>query len=619
MACNPTKVISALHEERELIRDIVRIEIKTSRRLFLRKIPDGGTVAPNSNQESIDYGSGVQAPMSYRNLDNEPRALVSGQMEGRNLAGRNGLFNTNIQSIDDNSCHGFCTIKFAQGYKKRGFKDYGIDLDTPVICAEELLRLKREHVRGFFEGFRNNFTKFGLDNFNDNLQNLVLQEGGANASILGPNTFEVTKGGFQAPPEYRLTIHFLERYREHILAEMEMLGLPYQENWKLEIEAPKEDWFNAIQEHQRQRNAMFPTGSTVPMTSFEEKLLKDPRDAMNGRAYHDFGYIRCYFIDRPIRGYFKPTGTVNGAMQYEFVRVFHWINSPGEVGGLVLRPNHQYRQDHITVDGVRYDMCTLIPHIHPQSFKRYRLMQEIVVKGAKTPMGVNYDVEVIDGPYLPNNEKRTKFKLAARHKFRFKVDKYELSGFIAYRHGRDPGYVLNVVPENLVPGPDNFATAEQFRECDKIDAVTTAQCAQCGEVPTSNGDCVASGAAANGVVSFDPTGTAADPIITDFTGTPGTVRLAVRRRGELAKAGSVTFQVHALATPSAIAGTHFTAAGPTVLNFAAGAEYAFIDIAILDGSGNPASDLDFRVTLASPTNVTIGSVNPAIIRIHDVS
>lgn len=618
MACNPTKIIAALHEEKQNIRDIVRIDIKTSRRLFLRKISDGGVVEPSSNQESIVYGEGVQAPMKYRTLDNDPRALVSGQMEGRNLAGRNGIFNTNIQSIDDNACHGFCTIKFAQGYKKRGFKDYAIDVDTPILCASELSRLPRQHVEGFFDGFRRNFTKFGLDNFNDNLQNLVIQEGEANASITGPNTFEVSKGGFSAPPQYRLSIHFLERYRDHVLAEMEMLGLQYSDDWKLEVEAPKEDVFIAITEHQKRRNGMVAAGTSIPMTHYNESVLKDPRDKMNGRSFIDFGNIRFFFNERPIRGYFKPVGVVGGNLQYEFVRVFHWKNNPGEVGGLVLVPNHQYRQDTITVDGVKHEMCTLVPHVHPLSFKRYRLRSEVVMKGAERPMSVNYDVVVVDGADIAGNIHRTKFGLAARHQFRLKVDKPELSGFIAYRHGREAGYAISVTPENATPSPDNFSGPEQFRECDLIDPQTVANCAQCGEVPTSEGNCVAEGSAANGVVYLDPTGSTADPLVVDYTGGTVTARIAIRRRGELAKAGSVTYQVHALATPSAIAGTHFTAAGPTTVNFAKGQEFAFIDIAIISASGNVNSDLDFRVTLASPTNVTLGGVNSAIVRIHDV-
>lgn len=618
MACNPSKIISALHEEKQNIVDIVRENIDVSDRMILRKISDGGVVSPNSNQETIVYSEGQQAPMEYKGLDNDARALVGGNMQGENLAGRNGLFATNIQSIDDNACHGFCTINFAQGYKKRGFIDLGIDVDTPIQCAKELNRLGDAHIRGYFQGFRRNFTKFGLDNFSDNLINLTIRYGEANASVLDANNFAVSAGGWQAPPTHRITIYFLQEYRDHVMAEMEMLGMPVSENWKLEVEMPVDDWFDAVREHQIRRNSLL-VGS-VPMATFETNFMKDREDDMRGREYHDFAGIRCYFNARPIRGYFKQIGTVGGKVNYEFVRVHYWKNNPGEVGGLVLVPNHAYREDRIYVDGVWFDMCTLIPHIDPRSFKRYRLRKPILMDGVEANMGTNYDVKVvsgdnvlIQGSTVVNNVHGDKFGLAARHEFRFKIRNPEISGYIAYRHGRQEGYALAVVPRNVVPGADTFSGPEQFRECDLIDPVTIANCAQCGEVPTSEGDCIAAASAALGVVGLDPAGT----LTTDFLGTSHTVTLAIRRTGELAKVGSVNYTVTA---GTATADTHFTAVAATTVNFAAGQEFAYITATVLDGSGDPDTDLTFLVTLATPVGVTLqAGATVVTIAINDLS
>ena len=610
MSCNPSGIIAALHEERKNITDIVTLNINTSDRMVLRKIHDGGVVARSSNQESIIYGAGQQASMQYRGLDHEPRALVDGQMKGRNLAGQNGLFDTSINDVDDNACHGFCTIDFAQGFKKRGFMDYGIDVDTPVVCARELDRHGEEHVVGFFDGFRRHFTKFGLDNFSDNLLNLVIQNGEANSSVLAANHFSVTKGGWQAPPAYRISIHFLEDYRDHLMAELEMLGLPVPENYKLEVEMPRTDWIDAVKEHQIRRTAM--TARATPMSNIEIKMLEDPESPMNGREFHDFSTIRCFFNDRPIRGFFRRVGTTNGNANYQFTRVYHWMNNPGEEGGLVLVPNPAYKQDRIYVDGAWYDMITLMPHIDPRSFVRYRLKKPIKPNG-EANMGVNYEVKVADGAFIPNNIHNDKFKLAARHEFRFKVDKPELSGFIAYCHGRREGYVLSVVRSNYVAGPNNFSGPEEYRECDLIDPVTTANCAACGEVPTSEGDCVAAGSAALGVIGLVPAG----PITTVFSGTTSKVRLAVRRTGELAKACSAKYTI---AAGTATAGTHFTAVAATDINFAAGQEFAFIEATVLEGSGNPASNLTFTVTLTLPVGCTLATGgNVTTISINDLS
>ena len=163
MACNPTKIISALHDEKENINDIVREDIKTSNRLILQRIPDAGLVDRHSNQESVIYGQGKQASMAYRSMSYNPTALVNGNMNARDLEGRNGIFNTNINNVGDNACHGFCTIKFAQGYRIRGWQDYGLDVDTPIQCARELDGKGPSHVEGFFDAFRRNFTTFGMD------------------------------------------------------------------------------------------------------------------------------------------------------------------------------------------------------------------------------------------------------------------------------------------------------------------------------------------------------------------------------------------------------------------------------------------------------------------------
>jgi hypothetical protein len=389
-----------------------------------------------------------------------------------------------------------------------------------------------------------------------------------------------------------------------------MLGFPVPENFKLEVEMPRDDWFDAVQEHQIRRNAM--VASSVPMASIEIKMLEDPKDAMNKREFHDFGNIRCFFNERPIRGVFKAVGTVGGETQYEFVRVNYWKNSPGEEGGLVLVPNHSYREDRISIDGVWHDMVTLIPHIDPRSFKRYRLQKPILVDGAEANMGVNYEVKVVDGADIPNNIHRDKFGLAARHEYRLKTMHPELSGFIAYRHGRREGYALSVTPRNYEPGPDNFSGPEKFRECDLIDPVTTANCAACGEVPTSEGNCIAAGSAALGVVGLTPAGA----VVTDFTGVASVVRLSVRRTGELAKACSV---VYAINEGTATDPEHFTDAGGT-LNFAAGAEYAFINVAIVGGSGDPEADVSFAVVLSSPTGCTLRTGGTTTtITIHDIS
>lgn len=598
MACNPQKIIAALHEEKQNITDIVRHDIDTSDRMVLRLIPDSGVVTRDSNQESIIYGEGRQAALAYRSLDHEPRPLTEGQMNARSLAGSNGVIDTDLTDIDDNACHGSCTIRFAQGFRRRGFHDYGLDVDTQIMCARELDRLGKAHVKGFFDGFRRNFSRFGYDNFSDNLLNLAILFGEANASVLGPNQFKVTKGGWQAPPEYTISIHFLEDYRDYIMLEMELLAMRPKEDWMLEVEMPREDWIEACRQHNIRRNAMIANGTNSPMAQVEIKMLEDPTSPMRGRMYADYGNIRCYFNERPIRGYFRQTGTEAGNPTYQFTRVYHWKNEPGEEGGVVLVPNHDYREDSITVNGAKYSMVTLIPHINPNSFKRYRLAKPIKDDGAANS-GVNYEVTVRDQAYIANNDHNDKFKLVARHEFRFKAMYPEISGFIAYRHSRRPGYAISVTPRDYIPGEDAFATGEAYPACTLIDDVTTENCAQCMESPLNNGDCTTE--VPNGVVGLIPAGTAT----TAYVGETTSLRFTVRRTGELGKACSVVWDAVELSpTESAEAGVHFVSDDGT-LNFAAGQEEAYFDVDIIGGSGDPDVNLTFNVVLSGATGCSL--------------
>src|SRR5690606_4990526 len=137
-------------------------------------------------------GEARQASVAYKDLDNDPRPLVEGEMTGRSLTGANGIFDTNINDIDDNACHGQCTIDFAQGYRTRSAIDKELSVDTPVKCVRELDRLGREHIIGYFRAFKNQFQRFGLDNFSDNLINLTIQQGEANSSVLSHDQFNMS-------------------------------------------------------------------------------------------------------------------------------------------------------------------------------------------------------------------------------------------------------------------------------------------------------------------------------------------------------------------------------------------------------------------------------------------
>ena len=591
--CSPSAIVAALHEQGELISDIVRQEIEDSPNLALRLIADGGVVRRSENSGSVIYGEAKQASVAYKQVDHKARPITAaspiGQFPGKlknNSA--QGLFNNYQNEIDDNACNGQFTIDFAQGFKLRGYQDYELALDTPVKCSRELDRMGEAHIRGYFNGVKNQFTRWGTNNFSDNLLNLVIQNGEANASVIAANQFNVTSGGFQGPPKYRMSIHFLQDYRDYIVATKMGNGMKVSEDFMLEVEMPRADWKDAVLKDQLIRN---PAG-----TVYNNEVFKDSEGPLRGREFDVYGGIKCYFNERPIRGYFKQNGTVGGKATFSFVRVYEWINVLGEVGGLVSGVNHQYRADSILVDGVRYDMCTLIPHVDPLSFKRHGLLKPIKPIG-ESNSGVNYEVKVIDGANLEGNNFNDKFKLAARHEFRF-VSKYpELSGFIAYRHGQRLGYVLDVTARNYVADKSLVAFPENYRSIE-ADLASQAECAQCGKVALSDGTCVAPESVVSDVLSINPSGAQISPFSLSAA-KPYTVTLAVNRKGKAGQICSVNY-----ATTGTNVGPTFTPITGTLVWEADDLDPKFIVVSIL---GTTVATDNLTVTLSAPVGAGLNA------------
>ncbi len=580
MSCNPDKIKAALFEEAENTTDFVRELIDSDPRVALRLVPDGGVVRRNASKKTVIYGEGRQAPTAYRDLDNDPRALVEGEMTARTLTGANGIFETDINDLDDNACHGHCTIDFAQGYRERLAIDKAISLDTPVKCVRELDRLGREHIEAYFRGFRRQFSRYGLDNFNDNLLNLIIQQGEANSSVLAFDQFNVSTAGWVAPPTHRVTIFWLQEWREQILHTMRGFGWNVPDDWLFEIEMPRDDWFDAVQADQLARN---PDG-----TVYNTEIFVDQEGPLRRRSYAVWGNIKCYFNERPIRGFYRQTGTSGGNPVFNFVRVYDWINEVGETGGVVTRANHQYRQDTITVDGITYDMVTLIPHIDKRSFKRYGLIKPLKPAGGRNS-GVNYDVRVVDGAYIPCNEHDDKFKLVARHEFRFKAIYPEVSGFLAYRHGRRSGYNLSVVPRDQSPVTNSPANPEVFQSC-VPDPCMQAECEQCNQLPAQNGQCEDPGEVTPGVLSLVPCSAASSA----FLGEAYTVRLEVHRTGLAAGTATVDYTV----ANGTTTGTDITTGSGTLAWGAGDTTPRFIDVPVLATfAASPSKN--FTVTLSN--------------------
>lgn len=597
MACDANTLKVALFEQSKEVREFVNENINAGDRMALRMVADKGYVEPNENQDVVIFGTARQASIAYQSVDNSVRALESGSMNGRGLDATKTAFDTDINDIDDNACHGSCILDFSQGFRRRGTIDRKIAVSSQVICTEELGRMDRPMVRGYFRGLKTNFTRWGFDNFNDDLINRILIASEANTSVLAANQFSLTTGGFQAPPNYRASIWHLQQWKRALRFKKHGLGMNPPIDWLFEVEMPVEDWIDAVRADQIARN---PTG-----TIYDIKYLEDAEGPMRGRKYDIYGGIKCYFNENPIRGYFKQTAVSSGDPVYSFVRVYDWKNTEGEVGGLVMTDNPDYDNDSIVVDGLTYEMVTLIPHIDPKSFQRYGLVKAEKPIG-EANSGTNFEVKVRDGAFITCNDHNDKFKLVARHRYRFRSKYPEISGFMAYRHGRRAGYTLAVTPLELVPGTTAFAGPQVFDSCNP-DPCQTATCLSCGQVPNASGACVDEDASPHGTLDLNPCGA----VDTVHYGDAYDLVFKVHRTGDPSSYASVAY---ATANGTAAAGTEYTATSGTLEWEPGDTTPKTITVPQL-GSG----DGTFTLTISGAVGDSIGTCSVATVTIADES
>lgn len=501
--------LKALHEDKDRVTDIVHEKIVESPSIALNRIPDGGMTNFNDNLDTIEYNRAKQAFKSYEELNDDPKDLTAGNLAARDCAGTTGSFATLVNEEDEDACHDSCLLEFGQGYKTYTSKIYRFAVTTPVVCAFDYIRMGKEHVRAYFDGFTENFTEYGMENFEANLLNFVIQFGEANASVNSKNEIVLTQGGFNAPPLYRLSIPFLRRYRQYMIREGGVT-----DEGLLEIETTRQDALDAIAADQ---DAM---GNKV---SINVQTFEDVRGALYSKEGIIYNGIKFIFNEMPVRGYFKPSGQTAGGQQlHTFVRVYHWKNEANEAGGVGTEPNHEYDAPYVTCEGVRYPMVTLAFVINAKSFMRYGLGKPMKAHGEENA-GANYEMLVLDKAYIQNNDYNDRFRLAARHMFRFKTMKPELSGAIAYRHSVPCDYVIEPCTDPVEVPTEEFSSPQDFEECDtRTDCVTADVVGILEMTPCAEATTVFDGEASSVIIRVERTGDGVGTRTIDYATADGT-------------------------------------------------------------------------------------------------
>jgi hypothetical protein len=578
--------LKALHEDKDRITDIVFEKMQESPSFVLNRIPDGGMTNFNDQLDNIEYRAAKQAFRQYDELNDDPRALVSGDMKGVDCAGVTVPFTTKVNADDpSSSCHDEGLLDFGQGYRIRKSKMFRLAITTPVICAFDFIRMGPAHVDGFFSGMTEAFTDYGMENFEANLQNYVIQYGEANASVNSVNEIVLTTGGFNAPPLYRLSIPFLRRYRQYMIREG---GLT--DDGLLEIETTRQDAIDAILADQAQLGV---AGFTV-----NEQIFADTRGQYYSKSGVVYNGIKFIFNELPVRGYFMPSSiTAGGEQLYTFVRVYHWQNEVNEAGGLSWQPNHDYDKSTIVCNGVTYKMSSLAFVINAKSFQRFGLGKPNRIKGQNA--GTNFEMIVLDGSFITCNDFNDKFRLAARHMFRFKSLKPQLSGAIAYRHAVPDDYVIEPdlgvvqIPPQSFAGPQEFGPSGVSPCCPG--AVAVADPINVSPV---------GGALVNGVNTPDV------KVVWGADGTgPVNLKFTVTRKGD----GNGTLIVTPTVTPgTALLTTHYQNPQPSALNWAdkeVGSKTFTIPIVGVVADADADGEATFTVALAK-TGTTTDTLAP---------
>lgn len=595
-----TKLRTALYMQAQLITETVEDKIEKSDRFATRAIKDMGDTTRAEANDFIRKRRARIAPQDYVQLTNPIRTgdmLESGNMTVRGCTGANVQLATELNPVLD-ACHGFSIIDFAHGFETGSTSDYRTAYGTPELCILDYAAMQPKELAGWFVDLQEDFTDHGFDSFELMLERLVIQHGQANASVLGgTNYFNVTTNGWEAPPTHAISIWFLQQYRDHLIVQG---GL--KENEPLRVEMAPDDAYNAII---ADRLALgLPVGD---YTGY--RIDEDPLSVFYNKQFIEYGNIRIFMNRTPIRGFFIASGqTGGGATTWRFIRIYPTINEALSGGGVGAVPNPDYKKATVWCEGAQYPVVSLLFHIDPRSFQRWGLLNPSKPVGGKNA-GVNFEVQVLDGPNIQPNPWNDKFQIAARHQFRFRSQYPEFSGAIVYRHSVREGYVIT--PNN--PAVDGTVDSEpaSYERGTAIDPTPdeTEHCADCyGQTALPGGACATD---ANNLTLL--TLLPCPEVTTAFIdGENESVVFTVERTGSLAGTSGVNY---ATANGTATAATEYTSTSGS-LAWADGEGGAkTITVPLL--ASPVGADKTFTLTLSSVSGAVLAACAVATVTIEE--
>lgn len=502
---------------------------------------------------------------------------VEEDMQGRGCNGENEDFTTMVNRRGAPGCN-LAGQTIHGGYDQFTRTLKGKAFETEVMCALDLIQ--KMHYNSYLNMIRTDLPKRAMEQFGYSLERNVVELARYNTSVIPGFTFAA--GEFPAVPVGMLDLATIRR----IFTIMEAQGWTGAREITTSVEAFENMKLNY------KRNTGLEMTTTVG--SSETHFLDKDSTVVSWAG------ITWVLLKNPTRGYLE---TVNGQLQFRPVRPIK--PRVGTGAGIVTDVNEDYFNCRTYCNGQSHELFEVGFYVHPMAAQRQSFAVPQVANKSFPQARYNFEVDMIDGPYLSCNVDNLKWYYRLKHAYGFQSTLPEAMGAVIYRIQPDIIYINTPCCDEPCDGtPITIAPPN---------ASPTSDCIQ-DDIETEELAFIASRL---------PEPTEDDPLPTPTAGTirfrntdittrtdAGTVRVEVERIGGVDGAATVTL---ATAAGTATAGADYTTVGATVLSWADGESgVKFINVPILSGG---AGDVAFAVNRTSPVGATWQGATGSVVTI----
>lgn len=428
-ACRRLK--SAIAFESGNIQGVAERYIAETHNYLVNKIPQSSyDLSVGEDPRKIRYSTAPIEDRPYIPL------LVNGDesntMPARNCAGYEEDITTTINKKGSAGCH-LPGQTIHGGYDVFYREVKGKAWETDTICALDLLT--KEHYNAYIRMLRTDLPRRAVEQFEYSLEREVVSLARYNTSIV--NGFTWQDGAFPAIPEGMLDLGYIRRLFQILEAQ----------GWEgaYEVQTSVQAFENMRLNYKRNTGMELQTTVNSTETQYLDK------DEMSVQ----WAGITWVLKKNPTRGYLvqKNTG-------YEFVPVRPTKARAGTGGGVVIDVNEDYFNCWTYCQGERHELFELGFYISPKAATRMSFAVPQVDTKKFSQNAFNFEVEMIDGAYIPCNEDNFMFYHRMKHAYGIESLWPELMGAVIYRIQPDQIHINTPVCTNPCVDADGITIAQ---------------------------------------------------------------------------------------------------------------------------------------------------------------